>query len=180
MKKSHIPKNLKDSSKLQKNSPETIKPFSQVNFIHLIFQNNFENKIKIKNIFLQKKFSLYKKNYFPKLFFKTNYISKTSFKYKISLLYAKKYLNTFIYSILFIIEENKKYKGQLHIFLDHYLIMINKLYKEKIIDDVTLLIIIKFIIYLSIYERNTIPETNLNKQPFPKLRTIKNYSIFKI
>ena len=180
MKKSHIPKNLKDSSKLQKNAPETIKPFSQVNFIHLIFQNNFENKIKIKNIFLQKKFSLYKKNYFPKLFFKTNYISKTSFKYKISLLYAKKYLNTFIYSILFIIEENKKYKGQLHIFLDHYLIMINKLYKEKIIDDVTLLIIIKFIIYLSIYERNTIPETNLNKQPFPKLRTIKNYSIFKI
>ena len=180
MKKFHAPKILKDSSKIQKNSSDNIKPFSQVNFIHLIIQTNFENKIKTKNIILQKKFTLYKKKYFGKLFFKTNYISKKPLKYKTSLQFSKKYLNTFLYSILFIIEENKKFFGQLEIFLRHYLIILKKLYKEKIIDDSTMLIIIKFIIYLSMYDRSNIPETNINKQPFPKLKVIRNYSIFKI
>ena len=59
--------------------------------------------------------------------------------------------------------------------------MLKKLYNEKIIEDSTLLIILKFIIYLSIYERNNISSQNINtnKQPFPRYKIIRNYSIFK-
>ena len=178
-------KNVKDSSKNQKtpkNPSENIKPFSQVQFIDLIIQNNITNiRENVKNNFLQKKISLYKKNYFPKFFFKTNYLTKTQHKYKSSLKFVKKYLNTFLYSILYLIEENHNLKGQSDFLLEHYISMLNKLYKEKIIEDSTLLFILKFIIYLSIYERNTISSQNIiaNKQPFPRYNIIRNYSIFR-
>ena len=178
-------KNVKDSSKnqkTQKNQTENIKPISQVQFIDLIIQNNIENvQGKVKNIFLQKKISLYRKNYFSKFFFKTNYLTKEKLKYKSSLKFVKKYLNTFLYSILYLIEENHNLKSQSDFFLEHYILMLKKLYNEKIIEDSTLLIILKFIIYLSIYERNNISSQNINtnKQPFPRYKIIRNYSIFK-
>ena len=170
----------KESIKIPKLSFCIDKTISQSRFIELIISNNFEyNKTKVKNKFLQKKISLYKKNYFPKLLYKTNYITKTSLKYKSILSHNEKYLNTFLYSILFLLEENKKFKDQMNILCMHYILILNKLYKDKIIDDSTILIIIKFIVYLSIYERNSLQLSAKNKQIIQKSRLIKNYNVFK-
>ena len=164
-------------SKNTKNTPENFKPISQAQFINLIIQNNIDNtKTKIKNTFLENILSLYKRKYFQKYFRYTNYISKTTNNYKASFFFNKNYLNSFLYSILFLFDNNKKLKDEKNIFLKHYLLILSKLYKEKKIDDTNLLIIIKFVIYLSIYERKDYPE---NKIILPKLKLIKNYQIFK-
>ena len=179
MKKNVLSKN-KDSSKINKNIPENIIPISQSQFIYLIVINNIDNTAKnAKNKILQKKISLYKPNYISKLFNRTNFISKTFLKYKNSLKHTKNYLNVFLYSILFILEENKKINIPKDILINHYMLILCKIYKEKIIDEITLLKIIKFIIYLSIYERNTIPQNSQNKSFLPKIKLIKNYEIFK-
>ena len=166
-----------DLSKNTKNTPENFKPISQAQFINLIMQNNIDNtKTKIKNSFLENILSLYKPKYFQKYFRNTNYISKTSNNYKSSFIFNKNYLNSFLYSILFLFDDNKKLKDEKNILLKHYLLILSKLYKEKKIDETNLLIIIKFVIYLSIYERKDYPE---NKIILPKLKLIKNYQIFK-
>ena len=175
-------KKPKDVSKNQKNQQEIIKPISQVQFINLLIQNNIEtNQKNFKHIYLQKIISSYKKRNFSKIYHTINYISKTLLKYKNHLQFQKNYLNIFLYIILYIIEENKRNKYQLNIFLEHYLSILSKLYKEKILEDATLLLIIKYIIYLSIYERNTIGIAPPGiKQTFPKNKIIRNYSIFNI
>ena len=177
-----IPKKKpKEVSKNSKNQTENIKLISKFQFITLIIQNNIETQgQKLKNNILLKIISSYKKNNFAKIFRNTKYISKTQLKYK-NFQYSNKILITFLYSILYIIEESKSNKNQLNMLLDHYLLILRKLYKEKKIDNSTLLIIIKLIIYLSIYERNYVSMIiNVNKQPFPKLKIIRNYSIFKL
>ena len=172
-------KKIKDVSKNTKNQSENIKPISHMQLITLFIQNNIEIKEQnLKNNCLLKIISSYKKNNFAKIFRNTNYISKTILNYR-NFEYSSKILISFLYVILYIIEENKKNPNQLNIFLKHYLSILSKLQKEKIIENSSLLIIIKFIIYLSIYERSNISNNN-NKQPFSKLKIIKNYSIFKL
>ena len=171
----------KEYLKNTKNNPDANKPVPRTQFIHLIMLNYFEyNNSKIKNKYLQRKISLYKHNYFSKLFRKTLYITKTSLKYKNTLNYTHKYLNFFLYSILFLLEENKTFKGQINILGTHYILLLNKLYKEKKLDESLLLIIIKFIVYLSIYDRSTVTvNTFQNKTFLQKSRLIKNYTVFK-
>ena len=158
-----------------KNTPKSDNIMSRSEFINFIIVKNIEyNKTKVKNLFLGKLFSLYKQGYFSNIYFRTKYISETQLTYKKDLKYNKKYLNTFLYSILFLFEENKKSKGQMSLFLDHYLLIINKLYKERIIDNSILILIIKFIVYLSIYNRELI-----NIDSITKSKLFKNYDIFK-
>ena len=167
----------RESIKNSKNILDNSKTLSQTQFINLLFQTNIENnKTKVKNLFLFNKFSLYKNDYYPKLFRNTNYISKTINSYKSSFNYRKNCLNSFLYSILFLLEDNKKHKEQKNIFLNHFLLILEKFYKEKNIEDENLLLLIKLITYLSIYDRKEYPETKLS---LPKLRIIKNYQIFK-
>ena len=121
-----------ESFKANKPSPENVKPLSQTQFINLILQTNIENnKTKIKNLFLEKKFEKYKNNYFPKLFRNTNYITKTTNNYKSLFNYKKYCLNSLLYSILFLLEDTKKYKEQKIIFLNHFLLIIDKLYNQR-------------------------------------------------
>ena len=171
----------KEYSKNTKNTPEANKPVARTQFINLIMLNYFDyNKTKIKNKYLQRKISLYRHKYFTKLFHKTFYITKTSLKYKNTLQYTHKYLNFFLYTILFLLEENKTFKGQINILGTHYILLLNKLYKEKKLDESLLLIIIKFIVYLSIYDRNTIQVTTFDNKSFlQKVRLIKNYNVFR-
>ena len=158
-----------------KNTSKPITIMAKCEFIHFIIVKNIEyNTTKVKNLFLDKIFSLYKKKNFSKLFFKTKYISNTQLKYIKTLKYNKKYLNILLYSILFLFEENKKSNGKMSVFFDHFLLIINKLYKEKIIEDSTLLLIIKFIVYLSVYDRKSIEFDSITKS-----RLFKDYEIFK-
>ena len=158
-----------------KNTSKPITIMAKCEFIHFIIVKNIEyNKTKVKSLFLDEIFSFYRQNNFSKLFFKTKYISKTQLKYIKTLKYNKKYLNILLYSILFLFEESKKPKSQISLLFDHYLLIINKLYKEKIIEDSTVLLIIKFIVYLSVYDRKSIEYDSMTKS-----RLFKDYEIFK-
>ena len=152
---------------------------SKSNFIKLIFQNYFDdnNENANTNNFVEYNISSsFKHSDFGKIFYKTNFISKTNNKYIISnLKNKKKYLSIFIHIIVFLIEENK----YMQIFRNKYLLknytsILIKLYKEKIIDKNNLLIIIEFISLLSIFERK-----EFTSYEMPKNRIIKNYQIFK-
>jgi hypothetical protein len=159
----------KDSSK---NINDENKSISKTQFINLLL-SDLKYDIKLGNSLLTKELSTYKINYFPKLFNRTYYLSKTLYKYKKSF-DSHHILNMFLYSILFLIEQNKKLKSQMDFLKEHYLLMLNKFYKEKIIDFSNLLLIIKFITYLSIYDRK-----DFTSNKFPKFKLIRNYSIFK-
>ena len=159
----------KDSSK---NINDENKSISKTQFINLLL-SDLKYDIKIGNSLLMKEFSTYKIKYFPKLFYRTYYLSKTLHKYKQSF-DSHHILSMFLYSILFLFEQNKKLKSQADYLKEHYLSMLNKFYKENIIDFSNLLLIIKFITYLSIYERK-----DFTSNKFPKFKLIRNYSIFK-
>ena len=174
MKKSHGPKNRE----LSKSTGENSQPISPSQLIDFILQKNFKiNKMKTKNIFLEKKISLFKHKYYPKLFSMTKFLTKTKSNYTIDLKYNGKYLNAFLYTILFLFEENKKTKGKMNLLLEHFLLFLQKLYKEFILEDVTLITIIKYVVYLSIYERDSIYIKN--NESLPKLKLIRNYYFFK-
>ena len=152
---------------------------SKPNFIKLIFQNYFDDNNEIantNNIVEYNISSSFKYSDLGKIFYKTNFISKTNNKYIISNLKNKnKYLSMFVHIILFLIEENK-YMQKLRnkYLLNNYTSILIKLYKEKIIDKKNLLIIIEFISLLSIFERK-----EFTLYEMPKIRIIKNYQIFK-
>ena len=147
---------------------------SRNNFINLIFKNiiNKENNninININNTIIYQSLSIYKPKIFSKIFFRTFFISKTEKKYK-NFKYNKHYLSMFINIIVFLIEEKNK---NLYLIENCFAILI-KLYKQKIIDDNNMLIIIKFIILLSIYDRADCIDNELSKN-----KIIKKYEILK-
>ena len=154
------------------------KSISKIKFINLIFQKFFDNNdISFDNKFVEiNLLSSFKQCDFGKIFFKTNFISKSGKKYIIANLKNKKlYLSLFVYIILYSIEENKSFfKFRNKFLIKNYSSILIKLYAQKIIDKNNLLIIIEFISLLSIYERADF----LNNE-FPKNRMIKNYKIFK-
>ena len=153
-------------------------PISKIKFINLIFQKFFDNNdITFNNKFVEiNLLSSFKQCDFGKIFFKTNFISKSNKKYIISNLKNKKlYLSLFVYIISYSIEENKSFfRFSNKTLLKNYSLILIKLYKQNIIDKNNLLIIIEYISLLSMYER-----ADFLGNEFPKNRMIKNYRIFK-
>ena len=113
-------------------------PISKIKFINLIFQKFFDNNdIAFNNKFVEiNLLSSFKQFDFGKIFFKTNFISKSNKKYIISNLKNKKlYLSLFVYIISYSIEENKSFfRFSNKILLKNYSLILIKLYKQKIID----------------------------------------------
>ena len=164
---------------LSKTNSENLQQVSISQLIDFILHENIKtNKSGVKNIFLEKKISQYRSKYFPKIFSMTKFITKTKSNYTKNLKFQGKYLNSFLYTFVFFVEENIKLKGKLNLLLKHFLLFLQKLYKELIIDDATLIILIKFIVHLSFYDRDSfyVPK---NSETLPKLKLIKNYHIFK-
>ena len=165
-------------SSLNKNIQNRKGAISKIKFINLIFQKFFDNNdISMNNKFIEFNYlSSINQSDFGKVYYRTNYISKSNSKYIISNLKNKKsYLSMFVYIILYSIEEKKSFfKISNKLLIKNYLSILIKLYKQKIIDKNNLLIIIELISLLSIYERVDFTSTE-----FPKNKMIKNYKIFK-
>ena len=169
------------SKKRSLNKSITIKKdsLSKSDFIKLIFENYFNDNDENTNNNNFKEYNIltsFKFGDLGKIFYKTNFISKTNNKYKISNLEQNKsYLSMFVNIILFLIEENKYLrKNKTKFLLNNYTSILIKLYKEKIIGKNNLLIIIEFISLLSMFERK-----EFTSYEMPKNRIIKNYPIFK-
>ena len=171
-------KYISRKSSLNKNIQNRKGAISKIKFINLIFQKFFDNNdISMNNKFIEFNYlSSINQSDFGKVYYRTNYISKSNSKYIISNLKNKKsYLSMFVYIILYSIEEKKSFfKISNKLLIKNYLSILIKLYKQKIIDKNNLLIIIELISLLSIYERVDFTSTE-----FPKNKMIKNYKIFK-
>ena len=159
-----------------KNIPIKKESISKVNFIKLIFENNFDNINNINdNIFVEgDSLNSFKACNFCKILNKINFVSKKDKKFIISNMKNKNaYTSLFIHLILFISEENKFFDEN-KIILRKYSEILTKLYKEKLVDKNNLLIIIEFISLLSIYDRN-----DFTSNEMPKNRIIKKYNFLK-
>ena len=151
---------------------------SNLDIINIILQKiSGKEHRSINNRFLTNSLLLFKKNYFPKIYSRINFITKTNFKYKNNILNNTNnniLLSLLIQLLLFIEKGNKNFKANNKLFLNKYMMLLNKMYKEKKIDKESILIIIEFIVLLSTYENMDIKD---DKNHINKIR--KNYNIFK-
>ena len=149
-----VPESSYRSSLFPKETPKELP--TQAKYISSIMSNIENSKsFKLTYILIEKFFSSFNEKKFFKLLTKLLQITKTSSKYKQLTVNNKNiYLTFFINSILFLFEiDDLKLKNRKKLFFDFYLSLLKKFYFLNKISDTELLLIIKFIVYSSIYER---------------------------
>ena len=168
-----------------------LEPISQTQYINNIIINNVESYEKNfkrnnkNNSLLEKYFSFYRKKNFNKYYLRLNYINNIKSLYKTNNIKSKfKHMNqitNFIYFILYLFEvDNSKIYNKRDSLIKKFIHILNKLHSNNILDDSDIILIIKFIIFSSIYERKEID--NLRANFFLSdlsNKRIKNYKIFK-
>ena len=178
----------KKYNKKIENESQIIDIISQTQYINNIITNNFESydeqfkKNKNEISLIENYFSLYKPNYFYKYYFKIKYISKLKllFKPENSKYKHKNYVTSFIYLILYLFEVNNSLiYNKKKILLNRIINIIYKLYQKKRFNNSDIILIIKFIIYSSIYERKDIDNNKIELLSDLNNKKINNYKIFK-
>ena len=133
---------------------------SQTQFINNIINNHFESnmeQLKKNNndyCILEQYFSSYKPKNFYKYYYKIKYISNIKSFYKVDKdkIKNKNYIISFIYLIIYLIRVNdSKINNKKEILLENIIEILHKLYSINLFQNSDILIIIKFIIYSSIY-----------------------------
>ena len=187
MRNKKIDDKRKSDKKIDKQS-ELIEPISLTQYINTIITNHFENYKEnfIKNsndfCFLEQYFDLYNSKDFYKYYFKIQYISniKSVFKSNVIKIKSKTYMDIFIYLIYYLFElEDSKLFFKRKSLLKGIKNILFKLYNMKIFNSSDILLIIKFIIYSSIYERKDIEEKKREILSDLNNKKINNYNIFK-
>ena len=178
----------KKSNKKLENEPVIIDAISQTQYINNIICNNFElyeeqfTKNNNDICLIELYFSLYKTKYFYKYYNKIQYISniKSFYKYNHNKIKHKNYVCCFIYLILYLFEINNSIiYNKKEILLDKIINILFKLYKMKNFNNSDILVIIKFIIFSSIYERKEIDIIRIDLLMDLSNKKINNYEIFK-
>ena len=178
----------KKHNKKIENDSQIIDIISQTKYINIVINKNFEldnEQFKINDndiCLLEKYFSLYKKKYFYKYYFKIKYISdiKSLFKLGNNKFKHKNYVTSFVYLILYLLEANNSIiYNRKKILLNKIINILQKLYLMKRFNDSDILLIIKFVIYSSIYERKEIYDNNFEILNDLNNKNINNYEIFK-
>ncbi len=178
----------KKYNKKIENESQIIDIISQTQYINNIITNNFESydeqfkKNKNEISLIENYFSLYKPNYFYKYYFKIKYISKLKllFKPENSKYKHKNYVTSFIYLILYLFEVNNSLiYNKKKILLNRIINIIYKLYQKKRFNNSDIILIIKFIIYSSIYERKDIDNNRIELLSDLNNKKINNYKILK-
>ena len=160
----------KKHNKKLENDSQIIDIISQTKYINIIIHKNFEinnEQFKINDndiCLLEKYFFLYKPKYFYKYYFKIKYVSdiKLFFKLENNKFKHRNYVTSFIYLILYLLEANNSiiyYRKKL--LLNKIINILYKLYHIKRFNDSDILLIIKFVIYSSIYERKEIDDNKI-------------------
>ena len=161
---------------------------SQTQFINNIINNHFESnmeQLKKNNndyCILEQYFSSYKPKNFYKYYYKIKYISNIKSFYKVDKdkIKNKNYIISFIYLIIYLIRVNdSKINNKKEILLENIIEILHKLYSINLFQNSDILIIIKFIIYSSIYEKKEIDDNKTDLLTDINTKKINNYEIFK-
>ena len=181
---------MKKASKKIEQETLVLEPISQTQYINNIIINNVESYEKNfkrnynYNSLLEKYFSFYKPKNFNKYFFKLNYINNIKSFYKTDMINSKirhkNQITPFIYFILYLFEvDNSKIYNKKDSLIKKFIHILNKLHSNNLVDDSDIILIIKFIIFSSIYERKEIDNPKVNFLSNLTNKRIKNYKIFK-
>ena len=181
---------MKKPSKKIEQETLILEPISQTQYINNILINNVDSYEKNfrrsnnNNSLLEKYFSFYKPKNFNKYFFRLNYINNIKSFYKADIISSKikhkNQITAIIYFILYLFEvDNSKIYNKRDSLLKKYIHILNKLHFNNLIDDSDIILIIKFIIFSSIYERKEIDNVKVDFLSNLTNKRIKNYKIFK-
>ena len=179
----------KSIKKIEQEAP-ILEPISQTKYINNIIIKNvesYEKKFKTNNndkCLLEKYFSFYKAKHFNKYFFRLNYINNNKSFYKTDIINSKNkhknQITSFIYFILYLFEvDNSKIYNKRDSLIKKFIHILNKLHSNNLIDDFDIVLIIKFIIFSSIYERKEIDNIRVDFLSDLTNKRMKNYKIFK-
>ena len=164
---------------------ETISLTQLINNIIINHIEQYEEHLKINDeeiCSLEKYFNLYNSKNFYKYYFKLQYISniKYVFKNNNNKIKKKNYMTTFIYLIKYItkLKSSRVFdkKKELLKGIENILF---KLYTMHFFNNTDILIILKFIIYSSIYQRKDIDDNKTELLNDLNNKKINNYNIFK-
>ena len=181
---------MKKSNKKIEQETLILEPISQTQYINIIIINNVESYEKNfkrsinNNSLLEKYFSFYKPKKFKNYIFRLNYINHIKSFYKTDIINSKikhkNQITTFIYFLLFLFEvDNSKIYNQKDSLIKKIIHILIKLHSNNLIDDSDIVLIIKFIIFSSIYERKEIDNVKVDFLSNLTNKRIKNYEIFK-
>jgi len=181
---------MKKPSKKIEQETLVLEPISQTQYINNIIINNVESYEKNfkrsynYNSLLEKYFSFYIPKNFNKYFFRLNYINNIKSFYKTDMINSKirhkNQITAFIYFILYLFEvDNSKVYNKKDSLIKKFIHILNKLHSNNLVDDSDIILIIKFIIFSSIYERKEIDNPKINFLSNLTNKRIKNYKIFK-
>ena len=152
---------------------------SETEYLNKIFINNIDKDISFTPFSLKKLvYSLKEENY-KNILISMHYLCNS--KELFNNMKGEQYFSSILYIILFILEaEEAKLKSQKNLFLNDVVLLIEKLFLSKILDEKKLMNLIKFISYSSIYDRREINQENLELLNHLSNCKIRNYERFNL
>ena len=152
---------------------------SETEYLNKIFINNIDKDISFTSFSFKKLvYSLKEENY-KNILISMHYLCNS--KELFNNMKGQQYFSSILYIILFIIEADEaKLKNQRNLFLNDIVLLIEKLFLSKIFDEKSMMNLIKFISYSSIYDRREINLENLELLNHLSNCRIRNYERFKL
>ena len=152
---------------------------SETEYLNKIFINNIDKDISFISFSLKKLvYSLKEENY-KNILISMHYLCNS--KELFNSMKGDQYFSSILYIILFILEADEaKLKNQRNLFLNDIILLIEKLFLSKIFDEKNMKNLIKFISYISIYDRREINQENLELLNHLSNCRIRNYKRFKL
>ena len=159
------------------NIREIEKCISESDYINIMIINNIDVNTIFSTFSLQKFLNSMKEENFKTLLLSTHYICNSNKLF--NKLTGKEYLSAIFHILLFILEtEEKKLKNQKKIFLNDIILLIEKLYISKKLNDKDILLLLKFISFTSIHDRKEITQQSLDLLMNLSNEQVKNYKRF--
>ena len=150
----------------------------ETDYINIIIINNI-NENQIFNAFsLVKLIHSLKEENFNNILISFHYLCNSNQLF--NKLNGKEYLSAIFHIFLYVMEcDDEKLKNQKKIFLDDIILLIEKLFLSKKLNDKDLLLLLKFISFTSMKDRKEIYQHNIDSLVSLSNNQIKNYKRFQ-
>ena len=157
---------------------ENEKCISESDYINIIIINNIDENTIFSAFSLDKLINSMKEENFQTLLLSTHYLCNSNQQF--NKLTGTEYLSAIFHILLFILEvDEAKLKNQKKLFLYDIILLIEKLYLSKKLNDKDILLLLKFFSFTSIYNRKEITQQRLDLLMNLSNEQIKNYKRFK-
>ena len=168
MKNKSAIKKGKEQNELEKNISES--DYINIIIIHNIDENQIFTAFSLKSLFSQ-----LKENNIKNLFLSFHHLCNSP--ELLDNLKGNEYLGAIFYILLFVLEEDSlKMQNIKEVFLSDIILLVNKLYLSKKLNNKDILHLVKFISFTSIHQRKEITQNNVDLLMSLSNSQIKNYS----